>query len=553
MNATRRAVFFRLVRHFLRQFVSFETLATGGELKHAAIAVLSLLAGPGYFVALATYAGLTRRLIAGRGRVPPLLLLWNEEWLVFTLSFAAVVVLVSLQWRGFALSERDFRILGVLPLRRRTVMAAKLAAVAVAVLVLHLAVNTLACTFLPLSSPVGVGRMARAMHAALLVQTVFACFAVVALQGLARLASPAALGRRLAPALQFGLLIGAALLVVARRDLSRLTLDTLSRSEPSSSLLPLAWFMGFYKHLLGADTAPILAQARSAWLAAVLAAAVALPCCLLGYSEPRPAAAGRAGRRLRLGSRAALWPRRPVARGVCQFVVRCALRCETPALLVGAWLAVGLAVTLAGFGGTLLRGGVLLGPPTAATVSPAIVLCFFGLVGLRLSATYPAHLGANWVFRMTEQAGQPRAYAKGVRAAAIRLIVAPILGALFVPAAWVWGLLPALLHTAFAAALALLTIEGLFASLSRIPFTCSYRPGKANLRATWPLHAALAILYCGLLPELAARALERPLVSAALTAALLGGRELLARRHRRHAPPLLFDDEAPPVVTGLGL
>ena len=73
---------------------------------------------------------------------------------------------------------------------RGTVLLARLASVVVAVLVLHVAVNTLACTVLPLSSPVGVFRMAGAMHLGLLVQTAFACLAVVALTGVITLLAP---------------------------------------------------------------------------------------------------------------------------------------------------------------------------------------------------------------------------------------------------------------------------------------------------------------------------------------------------------------------------
>ena len=41
-----------LFRHFLRQLASFEATATGGEAKYVIIAVVSLLAGPGYLAAV---------------------------------------------------------------------------------------------------------------------------------------------------------------------------------------------------------------------------------------------------------------------------------------------------------------------------------------------------------------------------------------------------------------------------------------------------------------------------------------------------------------------
>jgi hypothetical protein len=45
-----RRLFAVLVRLFLRQFASLESVSTGGELKQAAVAILTLLAAPGYYV-----------------------------------------------------------------------------------------------------------------------------------------------------------------------------------------------------------------------------------------------------------------------------------------------------------------------------------------------------------------------------------------------------------------------------------------------------------------------------------------------------------------------
>jgi hypothetical protein len=46
--------------------------------------------------------------------------------LLLAVSLVAVGALVAIQWRSFVLDGRDCRILGLLPVPRRTVMSAKL-------------------------------------------------------------------------------------------------------------------------------------------------------------------------------------------------------------------------------------------------------------------------------------------------------------------------------------------------------------------------------------------------------------------------------------------
>jgi hypothetical protein len=181
---------------------------------------------------------------------------------------------------------------------------------------------------------------------------------------------------------------------------------------------------------------------------------------------------------------------------------------------------VGVALTLSGLGGLVLRDLGYSAPviPAEPLHAPAFVLPFFALVGLRLAAVYPAEIGANWICRLTEAAGSSD-YAAGVRRAALRTAVLPLLVLLAVPYAVLWGPALAAAHLVLALAVALVTIEWLVLGFSKVPFTCTDLPGKANLRVTWPRYAAIFLLYCGLVPRLAAWLPARPvayLVSVAL-------------------------------------
>ena len=420
-----------LFRHFLRQVASFEAVSSGGEVKYAIIAVVSLLAGPGYLTAIVTARGGRARELSHEGIVPPDLWLWSPEWLLLSVSLVTVAALVAIQWRSFVLQGRDYRILGVLPLRRRTVMSAKLLSLVVVVLLLHVAINTLPGLWLPAASPFGWFRAALALQVALLMQTVFACSAIVALQGAVSLALPDGVARRVSSGLQGAILLAAALLFLAEGAISRLAYAMRDASHPVNWVVPVVWFRAVYVQLLGVDSAPLAAQARLACLATAAAVAAALPCSLLGYRDAREGGGGRrygGGHAFsRMAARLEWGPRRPVARAVASFVAAALLRSPSAGLVARGLFVVGLALTLSGLGGLVLSDLGYSAPiiPAEPLHAPAFVLPFFALVGLRLSAVYPASTDANWAFRLTEAVGSTD-YAAGVRWAALRTVVLPL-------------------------------------------------------------------------------------------------------------------------------
>ena len=116
------------------------------------------------------------------------------------------------------------------------------------------------------------------------------------------------------------------------------------------------------------------------------------------------------------------------------------LRSPSASLIARGFFVVGVALTLSGLGGLALRDLGYSAPviPAEPLHAPAFVLPFFALVGLRLSAAYPASIEANWIFRLTETAGSTD-YAAGVRWAALRTVVAPLLVLLAMPYAVALG------------------------------------------------------------------------------------------------------------------
>jgi hypothetical protein len=213
-----------------------------------------------------------------------------------------------------------------------------------------------------------------------------------------------------------------------------------------------------------------------------------------------------------------------------------------------------VALTLSELIGLALRDLGYSAPvlPTEPLHAPAFVLPFFALVGLRLASAYPASIEANWIFRLTEVPGSVD-YAAGLRSAALGVVVLPLLGLLAVPYVVFWGPAAAAAHLALALAVALVTVEWLFLDFPKVPFTCTYQPGKANLRVTWPKPLAIFFVYCGLLPRLAAQVEGLPVAYGVTLALLLLAWRWLAFLRERTVSPLVFDDAAHPHITVLGL
>src|SRR5437867_819676 len=130
-TVTRRSPFAILWRAFFEQFFTSETVSSDDQLRRTIIWALAFLLVPGIILLVQIffdYAGIAARAIRYQ-QFDHLedTLLWVEfvfvTYSVVTLGFVAVFV-----WDALAFDQRDAMVLGPLPLRHDTIVAAKLAA-----------------------------------------------------------------------------------------------------------------------------------------------------------------------------------------------------------------------------------------------------------------------------------------------------------------------------------------------------------------------------------------------------------------------------------------
>jgi hypothetical protein len=188
-------------------------------------------------------------------------------------------------------------------------------------------------------------------------------------------------------------------------------------------------------------------------------------------------------------------------------------------------------------------------------MSLPLVLGFFLLSGMRFIFTIPSELPANWQFRVSDTDKQ-RAALNGTRTAMRWFGVVPLFLVLS-PFYFVWwspGV--ALAHLAFSITISILLIEMLTMELRKIPFTCSYPSGKANVTILWVGYCVAFLVYAFSMANLESWMVKRPrrLIPFYLIVAILfAGFEWWRRRTDKVGVALIFDDMADPAVLTLGL
>ncbi len=177
-------------------------------------------------------------------------------------------------------------------------------------------------------------------------------------------------------------------------------------------------------------------------------------------------------------SRVSKWISQPLEGAVFLFVARTIVRSRQHRFLLAVYGAIGLAFALA-YGKSGWRGH--WDGPNVPFLAATLILVFFSIVGVRATFILPFALPANWIFRITA-VHSPNAYFTATRKSLLWLAAAPPLVciALLLSATWPWR--PVLAHLAICVAMACLLVDLLLYLFRKIPFTCSYLPGGANLK-----------------------------------------------------------------------
>jgi hypothetical protein len=388
----------------------------------------------------------------------------------------------------------------------------------------------------------------------------FLCFALIACQGFLLNVLPPRRFARVTGYAQ-GLLITLMLVLIVLS----LSIDSnveMAVLRPEVAMwLPPVWFLGLYQAILGNPDPQFRALAARALTGLAAAIAAALLFYLISYQRHRrlfvEGASGRQRDR-KLGRAVLDWViPNPRQQAVFVFMAQTLGRSAQHRMVLMGYLGFSLAMVLSGIIGLRATPGVpgIFKPGQvvmAGFVNAHLVLLIGLLIGFRHLFSIPAELRANWIFRITEREGRSH-WLRAVDRFAL-FSVAPVILLLPLPLEIAMLGVRAVGESIVFAVGGLLVYERLFFEAEKLPFTCSYLPGK---RPAWTIVLAF-IGIVSLLPvaNLMLVSLLESRLSAILLLALLVVTWICIHRARElswAALPLMYEEAPEPAVRTLNL
>jgi hypothetical protein len=188
-------------------------------------------------------------------------------------------------------------------------------------------------------------------------------------------------------------------------------------------------------------------------------------------------------------------------------------------------------------------------------VSSLLILCFC-VAGTRLAFSRPLDLRANWLFRVTPVRGGAVCLS-ATRRALLALSVLPVWAGCLLLFLWYWPWPAVAKHLLLFGLLGSLLVELSLTSFRKIPFTCSYLPGKTKIHVMfWACLFLLPEVLLGCV-EFEQRVMANRLIYWT-AAVVLGSAGFAVRRFAntnadRCGPEILFEEFASDELIGLGL
>ncbi|HVY92688.1 MAG TPA: hypothetical protein VHA14_08065 [Bryobacteraceae bacterium] len=525
-----------LYRQFLFRLMDVEFLAAGA--RGDASQLFGQFASMLIFVSfVGAYAGL----IAGsmpRSRENT----WFMERILIEVTMLVVGIFALLSWDSTFPDRRDVQVLSPLPVRGSAIFVAKVAAAASSLGLTVLALHCLAgFTWPGALTPKGAGfvprlRFMAAYWITLPAAGAFLYCSMLGLQGAVALL-PRAWFLRISSFLQIGAF--ALFLGVIFLQPSFLTAKALAAPENQRALasLPDYWFMGLFSKISGADPSAAIDRLAARALAGLaIAVLMTLVAFVLSWLRTMRKIAEEPD--ILPGSRGGLWLPRFGARphtALVHFTIRALARSRQHRMNLAFYLGVGFA---------------MIAVMKAPMPSILLLLCL-AVVGTRMAFSRPLDLRANWLFKTLPMSGAATARTAARRALLALTLLPGLLGA----AVWflrTWPTAEAAKHLFLVALFGMLLIEAWLITFRKIPFACSYLPGKSRFHLIFA--GTIQILPLALLKLVE---WEQQIASAWLTyiatAAGLAAAIVISRKLPSQPEEILYEDFASDDIIELNL
>ncbi len=472
---------FRVLRRvFLSRLVDFELLASDGDTTKLV----------GQFVALLGSISLAITL--------PLLLIgglpqediWGMEHFLIATTMVVAGILAMVSWESIFPERKDLMILGPLPVTRSTLFSAKICALAHALLLAIVALNAFTgLGWVMLFEPAGGGllgliRSLAAYWTTVLAAGSFVLFCVLLGHGAASLLLPRQVFLRASAWLQMTGLILVLADYVLEPSLESLPALTDPRNQHLLHMLPSYWFLGLFQELNGTMFPAFTALGRLSVTGLAIAGTGALFALLMAFVRTMPKIIDEPEIEPTRNGWARLLPQGgdPLRRAVLVFTLRTLLRSRQRRLMLGFFLAVGLILMALYMQAPAVvnESNHKANSVTVPFLIGTLIMMCVSVLGVRIVISVPVLLKANWIFQLT-QTSPPQAYWQASRRALLIIAVVPVWIASAAVSFWIRGGWAGIIHLAVLGLFGAILVDFAMIKLHKLPFACSWMPGKANL------------------------------------------------------------------------
>jgi hypothetical protein len=484
--------------------------------------------------------------------------IWGMEHFLISTTMLVVGLFAVLSWDSTFPDRRDVMVLAPLPIRARTLFFAKVLAAGSALALTVVALNCMAGfswpgRFVPQG---GNGfRTLAAYWTTVFTGGTFNFCCMLGIQGLAAQALPRRYFLRLSAFLQ----MAAFCLFVSSYFLEPSITTPAAFAAPANQWalrwVPSYWFFGFFHQLNGSAQPVFFALARRAWIGLAVAVGGTAVAYALSYFRTLKKIVEEPD--IVPGSGGVHWLPpfgNSLETAVVQFSIRTLARSRQHRVMLAFFLGIGFALLV-----FVLKSP---GPKTAAQSASTIPMLFatvavmcITVVGTRVVFSMPISLRANWLFRVT-QVSRAWEYMAAIRRPLFVLAVAPvwILSAALLFSIWPWQM--AADHLVALGLLGTIVAYVCLAAFRKIPFTCSYLPGKSYLHMAFLTATGLMLFVIrGVVFE--SRALHNQALYASMVAVLaivaIAARWWAVRSTKDEDAVVQFEELQAPVLQTLGL
>ena len=558
-----------LVGHFFGRLFDNEIVSQHGDMRTNVVQAFGLVASPGIFL---PFYMIPQRVRFDRPFDNGWILL-SDYYFFVLYSMVVMGFVMVFEWDALFPDRKDYLILTPLPLGGATLFAGKTVALLLFLGLFVIDANFF-CTLLGPLVAGGEAPLSYVVRKLVLPHLIavasagaFVALSIAAVQGVLINVLTGRGFRRVSPWVQMALM-GMLIVVLFLTPLATVAIRPLVESHsPLLRYFPPFWFLAMYLDMLpGRPAGPIFHEiAPLAWQGLLAAAAVFAVTYLTGY--------WRHSRRVMEGVEAGLgapgWLRRrfdklvnqrllphPLERATFHFISNTILRDARHRLFLAAYGGIALALALPAVVHIGAKPGVpMLAWSSAGLLAVPLTLSFFVVSGLRAAFNLPAELRANWVFQVCETE-ERMVHISAVRKWIVVMGIVPLF-AVLTPVELIFrGWAPGLVHLSFALVLSLVLLNLLLVWFRKIPFTCSYFPGKTSMAVMFFIYLAGFSVYAWTMADLERRLIANPVGLAIFYLCgllILYMLTWLERRELGVDDSLIYEDEPDPVVRSLEL